>query len=145
MDQVLYEALQKVVDMDAGEKMSMAVSAIRRLAPELRERYSNEEASRVIVSIFVASVAADGSLNDEEIKLIREFFASVGIEMSDEQVLETVKGISGEEAYRAVRALNKTLSDDGKLALVNLAAAVCSVDDRISSAEVAYISDLFND
>ena len=59
-------------------------------------------------------------------------------------MMKMIKELSTKEAYNAVLSLSKILSTEGQAYLVSLVAAICAIDDRIESSEVAFLSDLYN-
>lgn len=141
------EQLQKIVNLTDDEKIGLALESIRELAPEIR-RYSDDDSkvTGTIIAIFATSIAADGKLNAQELALIHAFLDTAGIEIKDvDELVALIRACSTNEAYDLVRTLNKILSVDGQASLITLVAAICAIDDKIESNEVAYLNDLFEE
>ena len=138
------EVLQRIVNMPFEDKIGLALTAIKNLAPELTKRFDKDKATILILTIFSTSVAADGKLTKEEFVLVKAFLSAAGAEIPDEKLVEMLADLSGNDAYTAINALSKGLSVDGQANLVSLVAAVCAIDDRINPSEVAFLSDIYN-
>ena len=143
MDNQLKAALQKIVNLSTEDKVGLAFAAIKALTPEIREHFTDEEASVAIAAIFSTAAVADGKLSDEEYALIKTFFQAFEIDMDDDTLTELIVDLSAKEAYAAVLSLNDMLSKEGKTYLISLVAAICAIDDRIEPTEVMFLSDLY--
>lgn len=144
MDNQLKEALQQIVNLPTEERIALSFTAMKGLVPEINKLFDKDRIPVIILSIFSTSVAADGKLSKEEYALVKAFLQAFEINMDDETLMKMIKDLSSKEAYMAVLSLSKILSVEGQANLVSLVAAICAIDDRIETSEVAYLSDLYN-
>ena len=143
MDNQFRAALQEVVNLSAEDKIALAYSSIQKLAPEIAERFDQKKANLMILAIFSTSVAADGKLIQEEFSLVKAFLRAAKSEMDEEAIVRMLADLSSNDAYAAVLSLNKVLSPEGQSSLMALVAAVCAIDDRIETSEIAFLTDLY--
>ena len=143
MDNQFRAALQEVVNLSAEDKIALAYSSIQKLGPEIAERFDQKKANLMILAIFSTSVAADGKLTQEEFSLVKAFLRAAKSEMDEEAIVRMIADLSSNDAYAAVLSLNKVLSPEGQSSLMALVAAVCAIDDRIETSEIAYLTDLY--
>ena len=144
MDNNFKKVLQSIVNLETEKKISLAVSAIGDIAPELQKHFDSAQSAKIIVAIFATSVAADGKLNSNEFALFKSFMNAMGIKMSDDEYVKLISNFSDKDSYQAIHALNKILTADGKASLVMLVAAICAIDDRIDPNETSFLEDLYN-
>lgn len=143
MDNQFRAALQEVVNLSAEDKIALAYSSIQKLAPEIAERFDQKKVNLMILAIFSTSVAADGKLTQEEFSLVKAFLRAAKSEMDEEAIVRMLADLSSNDAYAAVLSLNKVLSPEGQSSLMALVAAVCAIDDRIETSEIAFLTDLY--
>lgn len=143
MDNQFRAALQEVVNLSAEDKIALAYSSIQKLGPEIAERFDQKKANLMILAIFSTSVAADGKLTQEEFSLVKAFLRAAKSEMDEEAIVRMIADLSSNDAYAAVLSLNKVLSPEGQSSLMALVAAVCAIDDRIETSEIAFLTDLY--
>lgn len=143
MDNQFRAALQEVVKLSAEDKIALAYSSIQKLGPEIAERFDQKKANLMILAIFSTSVAADGKLTQEEFSLVKAFLRAAKSEMDEEAIVRMLADLSSNDAYAAVLSLNKVLSPEGQSSLMALVAAVCAIDDRIETSEIAFLTDLY--
>ena len=137
------ETLQAIVNLSDERKIKTAVDAYVTLLPVLKKFDKENDGLVLIFSIFGGAAGADGQLNSAERALIKALLSGVnGADVDDDWVLRMVREYSDSDTYEIVHELNKHLNDDQQAALVALVAAICSIDDRIDSNEVAFIRDL---
>lgn len=143
MDQNLRGVLQQIVNLSDSDKISLALDSIKDIAPELKANFSDEKCSEIIIAVISTAAAADGKLSVQEFALVKSFLEAGGLELEQEKIVRMIADFSQKEAYQMVHALNRILSSDGQASLITLVAAVCAIDDKIDSNEIAYLSDLF--
>ena len=139
------EMLQDLVNQDDEFKTRLAVECYVDLLPTFQKIDPKTNGMIVTYAILATTVAADGKLTKAEFDFIDGLLAVTGHETSEEDIIELVTAAAEDEtAYEIVKEVRESLNDEGAERLINLIAAICSIDDRISSEEVAYIRSLLD-
>ena len=136
------DAMQEIVNLSDENKVKLAGGSFLELMRPLAEFDKEYKGLRLILPIFGASAGADGKLTSSESALIRAITSAVGLELSEEKVLDLVKTSTRQETYDMMTSLSKVLDNDGRAALVHLVAALCAIDDKMSKEELALIASL---
>ncbi len=138
------EAMQKIVNLSDREKVKLAGDSFVSLMPHLMAIDKDHKGLGLFLPIVGASAGADGKLNNREIALILAITKSIGMDLTEEQVLEIVKSSTRQETYDMMRSLSNVLVDDGRPALINLVASLCAIDDAMSKEELGLIASLLD-
>ncbi len=139
------EMLQDLVNQDDEFKTRLAVECYVDLLPTFQKIDPKTNGMIVTYAILATTAAADGKLTKAEFDFIDGLLAVTGHETSEEDIIELVTAAAEDEtAYGIVKEVRESLNDEGAERLINLIAAICSIDDRISSEEVAYIKSLLD-
>ena len=142
---VFDDTLQRIVNMDDGEKMALAASSFRDVYPAMCRFDDEPDADgHYIFTIILAGVlAADGKFNEYELGMAAGIMKAVGYVFSSDELANILaKILKGLDVYKIIGNFNNTLDEDENVAFVTLVATICSIDDRISKEEVALIRDL---
>ena len=136
------EMLQELVNEDDDYKIKLAAECLSDLYPTFKRFDPEHEGMLIIYTLFGTSAAADGQLTEKELGLITGLLAAVGINHEPEEIIDLVKTCGNSDAYQMIGDVREHLDDEGANNLLNLIAAICSIDDRIAKEEVAFIKDL---
>lgn len=142
MNNEFRDVLQQIVNLSYEQKVGLAASSISDLIPELKKLFGDKEVSAIIMAIISTAIAADGQLAPEEYAFAKALFGAAGMEMSDEDLVKTIKIYSTDSGYDIVRNVSKVLPSDVKSKLVTGVAAICAIDNTIDKNEIAFLTTL---
>lgn len=141
----LEKVLQDLVNRDDEFKIDLAVDCFAELYPTMKVLDPDHAGMYIVYTILGTTVAADGKLTQAEYAFIKALLSGVGLEHSEEEILDMVQTCAGNrDAYQMIKDVRDRLTPEGVNTLVNLVAAICSIDDRISADEVTYIKALLS-
>ncbi len=138
------EMLQDLVNQDDEFKVQLAAKCFMELLPTLRAIDPEHNGMTMVYSILGTAAAVDGELSEKEMYLLSAMFkAAHQTEYSADEVYEICETCAGSEnVYNMVRRIADALPSDQFASLINMLAAICSIDDKISSGEYAFLKDL---
>ena len=139
------EIMQDLVNQSDEFKISLAVDCLGELLPTFRSFDPEHDGMYILYTLLGTTVAADGHLTDKEYAFIASLFTALDVEADEEEIIDLCRTCAGnEDAYQMMMDVRDHLDDEGINTLANLVAAICSIDDRISSEELSYITDLLD-
>lgn len=136
------DTLQQIVNLSTEEKVGLAATSYLKILPLLKEVDSKTNGMTLLCAILGSAAGADGKLNSAETALIQAILKAEGLELDSGDVKQLVQSSTRDDVVNVVRKLAGIMSSEQQAALVALAAAMCSIDDKISRDEVAYIAGL---
>ena len=137
------DILQNLVNQDDDTKLQLALDCYKELLPTFQVLDPETNGLMITYAILGTAAAADDKLTGPEYAFIDGLLEAIGDKLSEEEILQLVWASNTQRAYALVREVRDHLNDDGTNTLINLIAAICSLDDRISKEEIAYIKSLF--
>ena len=144
MDQTFREVLQSLVNESTENKLKLALSAFTDIQPELEKLDPDHKGLVLLFGILSPTVAADGTLTKEEFAMVGAFAKALGMEVDDSDIVELIKNFNVDASVEMMQGLSKALDNDKRSALVLFVGCVCSIDDTISSEEIALLESLLN-
>ncbi len=139
------ETLQKIVNMDTEEKIHLAADAFFTLQPAFEAVAPEYKGMTIVYALLGTVLVADEKLTAEELGFAKGMLSAISEDHSDEEIVRlceyTAKTYG--QAYEIIRSFRDKLTDDGVTELITFVAALCAIDDRISSDEVKLIKSLF--
>ena len=138
------DILQNIVNYSTEQKISMAVECYASLLPTLASIDKDTNGLVLLTSIFGTAVAADGQVTPEEAAFISAMLKALKINVSYDDVIKLIKNSSSVQDYELIHTLAGALNSKQKADLVTFVACICSIDDRISKEEYAYLSLLMD-
>ena len=140
------ELLQDLVNQDVEAKIALAVECYTDLLPTFQKLDPETDGMIITYAILATTVAADGELTEAEFDFIDGLLTVTGHETSHEDIVNLVVAAAEDQrAYDIVRAVRDNLNEEGFARLISLIAAICSIDDRITVGEVAYLRSLLEE
>ena len=137
------EIMQDLVNRDDEFKIKLAVDCYADLLPVFKQFDPDTDGMIITYAILATTAAADRQLSEKEFMFIDGLLDAAGAPLSHEEIVDLVVSAANDEnAYGIVKEVRDHLDDEGVNTLVNLIAAICSIDDRISPDEVALIKSL---
>ena len=139
------EILQEIVNLDDEDKVKMAVDCYIDLLPRLAELDSEHCGLFLTYAILGTVCVADGVLSQAEFEFVDGLLSAIGIEKTRGEIIDIIsKAADDDTIIELVTALPEYLDDEQTNTLANFVAAISSLDDRISSEEVAFIKALIS-
>ncbi len=139
------DMLQNIVNLSSEDKIQMALDSMIEMGPTFKKLDPKGSGNVIVYTLIGTAVAADGKLSQGEYNFLTALFESLDIKMSDDELIALIKATSSKEAYDFINSLKSYLTNDGIVNIVKIVAALCSIDDRISKEEAAYIASLLSD
>ncbi|MBR6380835.1 MAG: helix-turn-helix domain-containing protein [Lachnospiraceae bacterium] len=137
------EMLQDLVNQDDETKINIAAKCYAELLPTFKKLDPDSDGMMITYALLSTTAAADGELTAAEFRFIDALLEARGVSLSQEQIVQLVgKAAGNRTAYSLVREIRDQLNDDGMVILINFLAALCSIDDRISKEEIAFLEDM---
>ena len=139
------QMLQDLVNQDDDFKTRLAVECYVDLLPTFQKFDPKTDGMIITYAILATTAAADGELTQAEFDFIDGLLAVTGHETSEEDIINLVEAAAEDStAYEIVKEVKDNLNDEGVSRLINLIAAICSIDDRISVGEIEYLKSLLD-
>ena len=136
------EILQDIVNKSDEDKLRLALQALSNLRPVLAQLDKETNGVRLVCAILSTAAAADGKLSGLEFSLISSVMEAERVKLSQDEVLSLVRNYGNRNGYALIQKVSQVLPTDNKGDLVIAVAAVCALDDRISSDELKFIESL---
>ncbi len=134
------ELMQKYVNMDYEELVSIAKSAVTDFLPGLKANFDEEEtAYKFLVILVGACIGVDGNVTALEAKFVSEV---LGTDFSAAQLNSIAANSADDNGLALVDNVIDACDSDMKAALCVFCTAAMSIDETISRPEVAYIQKL---
>ena len=138
------QAMIDLIDTDDDTKIELAAESYAKLIPFFRNFDKEHNGLVAILAALLVPAMADGELSQKEFTLIQALLKASGERVSHEDIIYFAQQTLKDYATPAdvLMMIREHLNDEGASILIQLVAAVCSIDDKLYKNELALLEAL---